>query len=250
MRVREFARERLEAAPFYALGALVCLALKRFYSAAGAEDLAWILAPACRLVEILSGSRFEREDGAGWISRDDHLVVGPSCAGLNFLIIAFATCFLSFVHRLRSRAARAAWLLGSLGLAYLLTVAANAVRILAAARLYRMDVYGGFVTAERVHLAAGAVVYVLALLATYHALDAAFDRLGTPRSMAGIASTFVPLGWYLAFVLVVPLLNGASRRDAGRFWAGSLVVLAVCLSLAPAGAALRAVRRRIPRGSG
>ena len=39
MRLRRPGREAIEAAPFYAIGLLACVGLKRFYSAASADDL-------------------------------------------------------------------------------------------------------------------------------------------------------------------------------------------------------------------
>src|SRR5262245_10682910 len=172
----------LDRALICAPGLIVAVALKRFYSGAAADDLEWILAPTCRLAGVLSGIRFEHETAAGWISREDHIIVGPSCAGLNFMIIAFSMLYLTFAGRLRTAATRAAWLAGALGIACVLTVVTNAVRIIAATFLFGLDIYGGFVTKEGAHLAEGTLVYSLTMVLLYRAAVGFFERDPAGRS--------------------------------------------------------------------
>jgi len=68
---------------------VVALALKDFYSRAGATDLLWILAPSAWLARFVGSIDLVYEQGAGYISHAHHMVVGPACAGVNFLIIGF-----------------------------------------------------------------------------------------------------------------------------------------------------------------
>jgi exosortase K len=232
----------LRLVPFYAIGLAVSVALERTYGRAGAEDLDWLLAPTCRVAGLLSGISFEREAGAGWISPGERMIVGPSCAGLNFLVIAFSALFLSFIHRLRRASTRALWLPAALGLAYLLTVATNSVRIIAATRIYRLGIYGGLVTKERVHLALGALLYSLTLVLAYAGIETVFDRRRGRPTPGRVPSPLVPLGWYLAFVLGVPLVALASGREMGRFVDHGVIVLSVCAFVAVANRMLRVVR--------
>ncbi|MGH7339284.1 MAG: exosortase K, partial [Candidatus Rokuibacteriota bacterium] len=67
--------------PFLGLGLLVAWGLKSLFSRAGADDLGWILAPTCRLAELLSDVEFEREFGAGWVDHTHRMIVGASCSG-------------------------------------------------------------------------------------------------------------------------------------------------------------------------
>src|ERR1041384_6090529 len=69
---------------------LACaFALKQYYSTASAGDLRWVLAPTTACGELVSGSSFEFESGAGYMSSDQSFLIATSCAGVNFLLTAF-----------------------------------------------------------------------------------------------------------------------------------------------------------------
>jgi len=238
----------LRVAPFYAAGAAVACGLKLFYSRAGAEDLDWVLAPTSRLVELISDARFEKERHVGWISHTHGIIVGPSCAGINFLIIALATFFFTLIHRFRRAAHRCAWLGLSLALAYALTLAANALRIAATIQLYRMDIYGEVITVERVHRAEGTVIYCLSLLLAYLTVERALAWWQGDRGSRSLGSALAPLAWYLAIGVGLPLANRAYSDDAGRFLEHSGMVILICLVLATAGAGIAIATRRMTGG--
>jgi exosortase K len=216
----------------YALGAGTAYGLKAFSSGAGAGDLGWVLAPTCWLAAHLGGIDLVPESGAGYISHGRHLVVGPACAGLNFLVIAFAALFFSLAHHQRGARRRAGWLLASLALAYVATVLTNTVRVVLAARLYELDLYGSLVTPARLHRLMGTVLYVASLLGLYTVAERLVDG-GAPAQRSPWRR-LVPLGFYLAVALVVPLrrapFGGVDRRlleHAAVVLAGLVVVVLV-----------------------
>lgn len=202
-------------------------ALKRFYSQAGASQLEWVLAPSCWLAS-LGGVELAHEPGAGFISHTSRMVVGPSCAGVNFLITAWLALFFTGHGRLQGVRRALGWSLASLLAAYALTVATNGVRILLAAHFYGAELHAGWLTPARVHRLLGVVLYCGALLA---ACGAAARVLGS-RALSARAR-LAPFLWYLGVVIGVPLANRAWLADPGRFAehaaltcaAGVLVVL-------------------------
>jgi exosortase K len=209
-------------------GLAVVLGLKLFQHGAGADDLGFILAPACALASLLSGDTFLREAGLGWVSHEHRFIVGASCAGVTFLIAAFAAFYFSFVSRFTGWRRRAAWLLASLAMAFAVATPANALRIVLAVRLYEMDaLYGAIVTPGRLHLVMGCVVYGLALLLSFLALERGlFNGEWTERRAA-----LAPLGWYLAVVLGIPLLRLAFIGDPRAFLENAVMVVSICLLL-------------------
>jgi exosortase K len=208
---------RLLMAALYAAGAAVAYALKTYYSGANADDLRWVLGPTCWLAAHLGGMTFVDEAGAGFISHAQHLVVGPACSGLNFMIACFAALFFSFAHRFgkQSRAARAAWLPACLVLSWAGTVATNALRVTLAAPLYQADIYGDLVTPARVHRLLGTALYCGALVVIHGAVARRFAAPGAGRSREARfhLHALSPFAFYLGLVLVVPLL----RRGLGGF---------------------------------
>jgi hypothetical protein len=127
-----------------------------------------------------------------------------------------------------------------LSLAYLVTLGANAVRIMLSILLFEADIYGGWVTPERVHLIEGTVVYFLFLLVTYVLMargvgnlrrSAVYTRrLPEPRYQALISlcpAFLVPFFWYGLVTIVIPLLNGAAKVEGAKFLEHSVLVLSL-----------------------
>jgi exosortase K len=231
---------RFRRLPFVVLALLAAWGLKTYHSRAGADDLGWLLEPTCRLASVLSGARFEHEAGAGWVNHEARLIVGAGCSGMNFLIILFLTIVFAALDRVGGAAARALCLPASLAAAWGLTIAANAARILVALQLLPLDLEDSVLTAARLHRAAGALVYCVTLVLAHLVVERAFDRFGRPGPPRTLPQTVAPLGWYLAVVIGLPLLNQAWRRDTGMFLEHAALALAVALLV---GASIAAARR-------
>lgn len=143
--------------------------LKSFYSRAGFEDLRWILAPTRWLVERLTGAAFEPEAHQGYLSRDRLYQIAPACAGVNFMIVAFASLACGLVHTCSTLRGRMALLVASAFAAYAVTVLANATRIALAMRLHDARTAFGPLTPERLHCAEGVTVYFVFLCVLFAA---------------------------------------------------------------------------------
>lgn len=249
-------RPRLPLAALTVAGAAVAYALKAFFSGANADDLAWVLGPTCWVAGALGGITFTHEAGAGYISHDQQLVVGTACSGLNFLIACFATLFFSFVHRPRRTLARAAWLPASLMLAWLATVATNALRVMLAGPLYHAEIYTAFMTPLRVHRLMGTIVYCTSLFVVHALAMRAWKALGSSprwttdggtkrdwrRSARWLRS---PVVFYLGIALAVPLARrGLHGVDAHVLEHAGTVVGTVIL-LIGLGAIAKALANRI-----
>jgi exosortase K len=228
---------RLAGLPWASWGTAVAAAygLKLHYSRASAEDLAWILGPTARAVGWLRGETLTASP-VGWVAPEGSYFIAPACAGVNFMILALTVSVLGFAHRLRSPGRRLSWWLASLSGAYVLTIAVNTVRILAAVELYRLGPVAGL-TPEQAHRLLGTVLYLGALWGLFGILD----RLTTSGSEGAhsrlITALLVP-GAYLTLTVGVPLLNGASgARYAEHAIVVSLVAMAAAalLFLARAG---------------
>jgi len=125
-----------------------------------------------------------------------------------------------------------------------MAVVANSLRLVAAMALWRMDIYGGLVTPERVHRAAGIIIYCLSVLAAYLAAARLFGRPGRPRRRRRAPSVLVPLGWYAGVAVGVPAARLAWRAEPARFAEHAALVVIVAVTLAGGVTLLRAGRRR------
>jgi len=138
--------------------------LKRHYADAEVEDLRWILWPTGRLVAVATGSPFEFEGGAGYISRRHLFSIEKPCAGVNFMIAALGLTGFALARE-SGRGVSSAWLLGQgVVLSYAATVLVNTLRILVAIWLASADLTSGWWTAARIHRLEGIFVYFGGLL--------------------------------------------------------------------------------------
>jgi exosortase K len=217
-----------------ALGA--AFALKRFYSTASAADLRFVLAPTAWLVEVCGGHRFDWTSG-GYLSTELRFVIAPACAGVNFLIVAFAALVLGFVRPARPTWQNVGILFASAAAAYATTVLANALRILIAIPLWTRGVSFGWLTGARLHELVGVVVF-LGMLLLLH--------LVARRLACAPTHVWVPLLPYAGVMLVVPLLRGAHRRP--EFWVHAGIVVGALLVVAVASLALGR-RAQLGRGA-
>jgi exosortase K len=215
------------------LAAGLALGVKAFYSRAGTTELLWILAPSAWLARFAGGIDLVYEDGAGFISHTHRLVVGPSCAGVNFLAVGFLCLYFSFARHFRRKAR---WLAYSLLIAFAATVAANGLRIFVSAHLWNADIYGAWITREGMHRLAGTAIYYASLLALYCAVACRL-RARAPRA--------APLIWYAGVSLGVPLAGRLLYEGAPGFaghaaWVTGIVLVITLVKSLPI-----AIRNRI-----
>jgi exosortase K len=227
---------------FYVLGFFIALALKYHYSQAGSDGLEWIISPTTTVVQYLTGIPFEKEAHAGFMNKGYGIIIAPSCAGVNFLIIAFCTLYFSMVGRLMDMTRKFLWLGMAAAIAYLFTLGVNSLRIIAAIFLYQADIYGGWITPERLHRIEGTFIYFFFLLAVYPVGRRIADWLTHCRTHHGKRSTMskvsfsalviacaIPFFWYSLITIGVPLLNHAYQHHGPRFVDHCALVSSVCL---------------------
>jgi exosortase K len=205
-----------------AVVALLAYALKRHYADATTDALSWILTPSAHLVSLATGVAFTAVPGEGYFSAERMFLIEKACAGVNFMIAAFALVAFALLHRARTIRSGAAVLLVSLLASYLAALVVNTVRIVIAMWLAAHPTGWSSLSAADIHRLEGITVYFGGLWMLY-ALVQWIDRGGLAFRYA------LPLGCYYVVTLAVPLANGV---QAGRaFFAHALVVLLVPAAL-------------------
>ena len=218
----------------------IAAGLKLHYSRADSEALDWILRPTAALTEQISGIRFEKEALTGYISRGQRTIIAPSCAGVNFMIIAFCMTAFSGIPRLSGCRRKLGWLTGALAVSFFVTVLVNALRIIVSISLYNADIYGGALTPRDVHRAGGVLIYFTALSVLHPVsgrilafIQSSGNKNKTPCSRTGSyfkvgAQSLAPLFWYCAVTLGIPLLNRKFPVNGALFQNHILTVAATC----------------------
>lgn len=229
IRLARWLRGRWRNGDAVALGMLAsAFTLKFAYSRAGADDLAWVLVPSGWLATHVGGLDLTWEPLAGFISHHPRLVVGPPCAGVNFLVVAWLATFFASQGALVGARKKLVWWGATLALAYVATVGTNAVRIALAAHLQDACIYTALVTRARVHRLLGVVLYCGVLVALCRVTSTRVRGLLAAPTFATHLSWF---GWYVGVAVVLPIANRAFAQDPGRFTEHVTFTLAVGLAV-------------------
>jgi len=218
------------------LGALTvasALGLKAACGDASADALYWVLMPSCWVAEQLGNLQLHWEPLTGFISHDARMLVGPPCAGVTFLAVAWLALYFGSQAAFTSWPRKLAWYAASLLLAYVATNATNGLRVVLAAHLHQAGVHTALLSPARIHRLLGIVLYCAALLG----LCGVAQRWvgGTWRHR--VRTCAMPFAWYVTVVVLIPVARRAYVHDPSRFvehvtltlGAGSLVVAAFWL---------------------
>ena len=227
----------LKNAFLYLFVLLIAFGLKYHYSKAGSDALVWILAPTAALVEQISDIPFEYETGTGFVNSNYRVIIAPSCAGVNFLIIAFCMAAFCGLHLLQRRRDKLLWMAFSGLNAFVVTIAVNALRIILAIYLYRINIYADWITPDRMHRLAGIVIYFFFLCLIYMIIHKGLQRFrrncrARPARIVHFLRTSVtmpPLLWYALMTLGVPLVNAAYIGNGTRFVEHIAMIAGGCL---------------------
>ncbi|MFC1811885.1 exosortase K [Thermodesulfobacteriota bacterium] len=232
----------IKTAAFYIVALFIAVGFKYHYSRAGSDDLGWILGPTAGVVETISGIRFEKEDGAGYVNQSCEIIIAPSCAGVNFLIIAFCMAAFSGLPHLRYSGTKVLWLGICAASAYLLTITVNAFRIIASIYTIEADIHYQWMTPERLHRIEGIFIYFLFLCLFYSVLRKTIHLCNrneirktekwinkNKNSTRIIPAAFIPFFWYGLFSMGIPFFNHAYHKNGPLFIEHCLVILSVCL---------------------
>lgn len=233
-------KNRLQTGLIFILALLISLGLKYHYSRAGSDDLLWVLRPTAGMVEYLSGVRFEKEENRGYVNHERQVIIAPSCAGINFMIIAFCMASFSGLTTLKRSRLKNLWLGISFLTAYLFTLSVNSFRIIVSIYSFRALWFQSFATAKMVHRIEGIIIY-LSCLILFHSITGKIVRWMHHKAgkkerrfypykwiCKTSFSTFIPAFWYCGLTIGVPLLNRAYQKGGQQFVVHSLTVLSVC----------------------
>lgn len=151
---------------YYATILSVFMLLKHIYTLTDNSDLKFLLVPTNALVKLVTGSVPAYTDQRGFYYGNLAIVIEKSCSGYNFWIICFVMLSCSSLPFFSSHSAKIATVAAMLPACWLLTVFANASRILTA-----LLVKGMFPGSSRqfpwLHQAEGIFIY-LSLLITFY----------------------------------------------------------------------------------
>ena len=152
---------------YYALIAVIFVALKSWYTTAGNEDLQLFLGPVSRITAMITNTSMIFNSETGYYFPALDIVIDRSCSGFNFWLICFVMIAVASVPYIKKHQHAVAGFAAILLLCYVLTCFVNTARILFALLLDRL--FPAITPAQQriVHEAEGVFIYLSFLIIIY-----------------------------------------------------------------------------------
>src|SRR5262249_39827813 len=144
------------------------------------------------LAGAATGTRFEMEPGAGYMSRERLFLIEKSCAGVNFMIAAFAMSAYVLRRRVVTLWSAAGTYAACLSAGYAAAVLVNAPRIAAAVWLAAVSPPSRIAPAQ-LHRIEGVVVYFGGLMLLHEIVVRIDATLKGPATLVTPTGTLVTL---------------------------------------------------------
>ena len=165
---------KYDTAIVLSLTVMLAICVKLFYSTAGPVELKWILYPTSALVNVFSSIEFWFDPNKGYMAVGTPVVIGPGCAGLNYFVIALCMSVFSFANRYQH--SKVYLFLGLTVLTYVVTLVANASRIIAVIMMLDLGDRLNFTVSSTLHTVQGSLFYFVFLVAYFVALQVLFNK--------------------------------------------------------------------------
>lgn len=197
--------------------------MKLHYSMASVNELDWILFPTTKLVEGITGIHFQKEAFTGYVNWDVQVIIAKSCAGINFMIVLLAMFVIIIVKQPNSPMKKWVSLPLLCIISYVITIFANAIRIIFSIYCFQLNIFSHWLTRERFHHITGILFFFTFLSIIYHFSWGVI----TPKKNTPIY--VLPLLCYVAVTIGVPLIRSPRLHSNPLFIEHSIIILLVSL---------------------
>lgn len=154
---------------FYVAAAAIGILLKIFYRAADNAQLVLLLHPVVAIVETFYDISFDFVPAKGFYDTTHGIIIGKSCAGLNFYIIVFGMLVFSFVGKLKGVRCKAAAFCVFGIISYMVTILVNASRIIVIIFVSTFaDMHFSQIDDQFIHQGIGVLMYFSFLTAIHY----------------------------------------------------------------------------------
>lgn len=178
-RVTKFVREVIinRNFPYYIIAVIIFIALKFLYTQSTNNDLLFILAPTDILVSIITGTYSVYQPEAGFMHDQLNIVVGKSCAGINFMLLSFITLSFVTIRRPEKSIYKALVIPATLIFAYIFTIFTNTCRIVVSIHVQHLaDTFYMVRPHELLHEATGIAINLSFLVLLFYFAEKSINK--------------------------------------------------------------------------
>jgi exosortase K len=164
--------------PYYIVVILLFLGLRYVYTQATTDNVLLLLAPTSKIVSLLLGSPAEYDSTNGYFFANLGIVINKSCSGFTFWLVAFTMLIFVRLQHCESHFSKILLFIKGAIIVYLLTVLANASRILFAIKINQLlpDLHQEYYW---LHETQGNAIYLAVLIGFYLLVTRSSSRAGS-----------------------------------------------------------------------
>ncbi len=162
-----------------ALAGIVKLYYRQEEGFPGHPLLMLFLKPLSRITGLFFGIPFEFDAAKGFYNSDLHVVIGSSCAGINFFVIVLCMLVFTFIKRFRPLLLKTAAFAAFIALSYAASLLANASRIIASITILEMRILPVGTNMELVHQFTGILFYLFYLICGFYLAKIILSKAGS-----------------------------------------------------------------------
>lgn len=159
-----YKRDRFFNIALYLTAIILIISIRIFYSNANANDLLFVLRPIKWIVSVFHNGVFTYNEILGYACNELGVIIGASCAGINFMLILFAMLCFTYIHYIKSPLHKIMYFVSLLPITYLLGTLINSFRIIVSITIQKVGFLTKFTSPEVVHNLTGMLIFVCFLL--------------------------------------------------------------------------------------
>ena len=163
----------------FTFAVLIKLFYRTLESSPGAPGLLLFLKPLSTIVGLFFGISFGFDAAKGFYNSDLGVVIGASCAGINFFVIVFCMLAFTFIRVFKTSWQKAAAFITFIAVSYLLSIFANTSRIIASISILEMQILPAGISSGLVHEATGILFYLVYLICGFHIAKIILLKVGS-----------------------------------------------------------------------
>jgi exosortase K len=154
---------------FYMLTVCFVVWFKLYCSSAGNQELLLFIKPLAGTVSVFFGIPFAYRQDVGFYNDMAGIVIGKSCAGVNFYMILLLMLVFSFIPRFKNIIHKLSFFVVFFALSYIGTLFVNTSRVIGAIQVLQyLQTAGNKLDEELVHKAAGILCFSFFLMIIYY----------------------------------------------------------------------------------
>lgn len=157
---------------------IMLVTTKVLYIKSNADQLLFILNPVAKIAGLALNTPFEYLENMGYYNKGFGVLISKECSGFNYFIVMFSMLLLFAINRFKKQRSKALFIIFSVAITYVITIIANASRIITSVYVMRLINASNTKFYNIVHQSIGITIYITYLIGVNIVIQYIWGRWG------------------------------------------------------------------------